>query len=573
MKAWKTLGLATAMTLAGCFSVNAQFHLGKEKDSKEKSEILREKQEKADEKNARTYEKVKAYSRDKYDSDPEFKDQVDKAYDDLLREHMNEAFDNNMNRGSRIVAVHEDRVRVHTGLYDNLLVQDEINRLGQSLVPASSDKMFAFRLLPDPTPTAYTLATGTIYISTGMVALLDSQAQLAYVLAHEMAHVQLDHWKERVMMAQGADAYNVDQNKKAERVALVGGLVGGLTGGLASKSAGGAVLGAGLGLGAGYLIGSLLNRQAVADWDKNQEDEADKLAFKVMLDTRYDPREVPKLYATLETIASKDRRATLGFLGNRQRVRERRESASKLIQESYKAEIEAGLQHGYIGDTASHRNLMAELKRDNGIMAYYDDMFGVARKNLGDAVAIRDNDAEAQYFYGKVLETIGRTDDDHKLAMASFQKSAQFDTRKQNFGAHLHYALELMENDKNADQKQISAELDNYIAAWFRYLPEARKTDFLPPSIDSIYDYMSVYSAVEWRPKLPADLEALTVDYRGGYMPTGDYRTLMSDGAGSSKLPAGEKRPNSVNRQAPTVKGTARNASLPLTKAAGLPTQ
>jgi hypothetical protein len=249
------------------------------------------------------------------------------------------------------------------------------------------------------------------------------------------------------------------------------------------------------------------------------------MAFKIMLDSRYDVREIPKLYATMESLSSRDKRMTLGFLGERSRIRERKENVEKLIQDAYKAEIDAGMKKGFIGDTANHRNLMAELKRDNGIMAYYNDMFEVARRNLSDAVAIRDNDPEAEYFYGKTLETIGRSDDERRLAIQCFQKAAQFDTRKQNFGAHLHYALALMEDDKHLDQKQISTELDDYIAAWFRYLPEARKADFLPPSLDSIYDYMAVYSQVDWRPKLPAELDGLKADF------SGPARTLEHTGA------------------------------------------
>jgi hypothetical protein len=194
-------------------------------------------------------------------------------------------------------------------------------------------------------------------------------------------------------------------------------------------------------------------------------------------------------------------------------VHERRENIERLMQQAYKAEIEAATKRGFVGDTANHRNLMAELKRDNGIMAYYRDMFEVARKNLSEAVSIRDNDSEAEYFYGKTLETIGRTDDDHRLAVQCFQKAAQFDVRKRDFGARLHYAIALMQDQKHFDAKQVSAELDDYITAWFNYLPEERKANFLPPSLDSIYDYMAIYSPVTWQPKYPAELQALPADF------------------------------------------------------------
>ena len=58
MKLRRTLGLAAAVTFLGNVSLYGQFHLGKDKE-KDKSEILREKQEKRDEKNLRTYDKIK----------------------------------------------------------------------------------------------------------------------------------------------------------------------------------------------------------------------------------------------------------------------------------------------------------------------------------------------------------------------------------------------------------------------------------------------------------------------------------------------------------------------------------
>jgi len=545
------LNLWTVLIISGTLPIYGQFHIpGKDKD-KDKTEELKQKEEKRDAKNLRAYEKIKTYSHNKYDTDPDFRDEVDDAYNELLRDHTNEAYDRNIHHYSLIWAVHEDRFRLHHGLYDNLLVQNDINRIGQSLVPAGSDRAFAFRLLPDPTPTAYTLATGTIYISTGMVSLLESEAQLAYVLAHEMAHVQSDHWKDRIMMQQGLEAYNNDQRKKAERVALIGGLAGALAGGVSTKSGTGAVVGGLAGAGAGAVAGVLLNRPTVIEWDRAQEDLADKMAFKAMLDSRYDVREVPKLYNVMEAVSSRDSRMTLGFLGSRKRIGERKEQAQKLIDEAYKAEIELQLKKGFVGDTARHRNLMAELKRDNGIMAYYHDMFEVARKNLSEATSIRDNDPAAQYYYGKVLELIGRTDADRKLAVQCFQKAEQYDSRKENFGSHLHYALEVIEDGKTSDSKIVTSELDNYVTAYVRSQAEYRKMQLLPPNMDTIYEYMSTYGNVNWSAsKALAQVDLTNIDYNG--LPTNPDRNI-SDTSTSTGLKKTAAGPSQQTVKASTV--------------------
>ena len=46
-----------------------------------------------------------------------------------------------------------------------------------------------FRALRDPVPNAFALPNGSIYINTGLLALLEDENQLAAVLAHEVTHV------------------------------------------------------------------------------------------------------------------------------------------------------------------------------------------------------------------------------------------------------------------------------------------------------------------------------------------------------------------------------------------------
>jgi beta-barrel assembly-enhancing protease len=50
-----------------------------------------------------------------------------------------------------------------------------------------------FRLLRDPLPNAFALPGGSVYLTTGLIALLENYDQLAGVLAHEVAHVRNRH--------------------------------------------------------------------------------------------------------------------------------------------------------------------------------------------------------------------------------------------------------------------------------------------------------------------------------------------------------------------------------------------
>jgi predicted Zn-dependent protease len=486
----------TALAVAICLPAFGQPNPFKKKED------AKEKEAKAAAKNQVRYEKLKDYSTEKYKTDPDFRDEVDEAFEQIMREHSDRAYNKNISVSSVIRTVREDSWREHNGLYDNLMVQDHINRIGQKLVPPESERSFAFRVIPEPTPLAETLATGTVYVSTGLISLLDSEAQLAYVLAHEMAHVQLEHWRERVTLERGQQAYADEQAKKVGRIALIGTLLGAGLGGGIGQNASSTLYGAAAGAAAGALVGALINRPLIVAWDRSEEDAADELALKAVLAASYDVREVPPLYVAMQKVAVRDARIGLGFLGSRKRIEQRMEKAKDLIANAYKADIDVKLKAGFLSTSAEHRNLMAELKRDNGIMAYYRDMFELARTNLAEATSIRDNDPAAHYYYGKVLKLVGRTDADQKQARDEFAKAVKADIRDENYGSHLHLAL-MLTREKDPNAKQVTEELDAYVTRYARWnITEAALRAF-PPNLETIYEYMTFYGNVNWTPKLP----------------------------------------------------------------------
>jgi predicted Zn-dependent protease len=84
---------------------------------------------------------------------------------------------------------------------DGLVLMDEatneyLARIGNSLVPKGltlDNVKWKFRALRDPQPNAFALPNGSIYVTTGLMALLDNESQLAAVLAHELTHVMRRH--------------------------------------------------------------------------------------------------------------------------------------------------------------------------------------------------------------------------------------------------------------------------------------------------------------------------------------------------------------------------------------------
>ena len=84
---------------------------------------------------------------------------------------------------------------------DGLVLVDEatnayLRRIGQSLVPRGTELekvSWKFRALRDPQPNAFALPNGSIYVTTGLMTLLDNESQLAAIIAHELTHVMRRH--------------------------------------------------------------------------------------------------------------------------------------------------------------------------------------------------------------------------------------------------------------------------------------------------------------------------------------------------------------------------------------------
>ena len=75
-----------------------------------------------------------------------------------------------------------------------------LNDIGQRLAKLMGRDEFEyeFNIIEDPTPNAFALPGGKIFFHTGMLELMDSEAELAGVLAHEIAHSVLSHSYKRI---------------------------------------------------------------------------------------------------------------------------------------------------------------------------------------------------------------------------------------------------------------------------------------------------------------------------------------------------------------------------------------
>jgi len=83
-----------------------------------------------------------------------------------------------------------------TRLYStNMSLQADVKRIGKQLIKANhlNNEDYTFTVLDDAEAHAFSLPSGYIYVNTGLMKHLSSDAELAAVLGHEIAHVYLRH--------------------------------------------------------------------------------------------------------------------------------------------------------------------------------------------------------------------------------------------------------------------------------------------------------------------------------------------------------------------------------------------
>ena len=84
---------------------------------------------------------------------------------------------------------------------DGLVLHDEaanayVRRIGLALIPRELELervSWKFRVIRDPQPNAFALPNGSIYLTTGLIFLVDNESQLAAIIAHELTHVMRRH--------------------------------------------------------------------------------------------------------------------------------------------------------------------------------------------------------------------------------------------------------------------------------------------------------------------------------------------------------------------------------------------
>ncbi|MEW6187225.1 MAG: M48 family metalloprotease [Thermodesulfobacteriota bacterium] len=327
-----------------------------------------------------------------------------------------------------------------------------MNALGQDILKTAAPQPFPFRfyLLKDPQLNAFSVPGGHVFLTTGIIELMESEGELAGLIGHEIAHVTRRHISNRM-----------DQQKKIGLATMAAVLLGVFAGDPRIASA--------------TIAGSLATAQTLfLKYSRDDEDEADNYGFKYMAGAGFNPKGMNELLDKLrrwgsfgsETIPAymqthpltADRMARVEDLlqiytgrgswprstsdefrrlqiillsqyGDLQRARNRFQSLAKDDQNQFWVLYGQGwiaIREGKM-DTANDLFEKALVLRpkdpyvltDLGRAYLKQGRFDLALQKLGEASILHPKDGNAAFFLGRVYQEKGQD----QLALENFNRS------------------------------------------------------------------------------------------------------------------------------------------------------
>jgi beta-barrel assembly-enhancing protease len=163
-------------------------------------------------------------------------------------------------------------------LVDDPMITEYVNRVGQNVVLHSDAKIpFTIKVIDSDEVNAFALPGGYFFVNKGLLLAADNEAELAGVMAHEIAHVAARH----AMENQGKGTFM--------QYGILAGILlsGGIAGSVLQNTAG------------------LTQALAFSKFSRNAEVEADKLGVQYLYAAGYDPLAMSTMF---EKLASQNKK-------------------------------------------------------------------------------------------------------------------------------------------------------------------------------------------------------------------------------------------------------------------------
>src|SRR5579872_3302018 len=197
-------------------------------------------------------------------------------------------------------------------IIDDPVIAEYVNRLGQNLVRNSDAKVpFTIKVIDTEEVNAFALPGGFFFVNSGLILKADSEAELAGVMAHEIAHVAARHGTRQATRGEIA---------QVGMIPLI--FMGGWTG---------------YGI---YQAASVLVPIGFLKFSRGFESEADMLGLEYMCKAGYDPTAFVDFFEKIETLEKTKPGTMAKVFSTHPMTDDRVRAAQKNIQDYLKAKPE-----------------------------------------------------------------------------------------------------------------------------------------------------------------------------------------------------------------------------------------
>jgi predicted Zn-dependent protease len=221
-----------------------------------------------------------------------------------------------------------NQVERQAKIIDDPVIAEYVNRLGQNLVRNSDAKVpFTIKVIDTEEVNAFALPGGFFFVNSGLILKADSEAELAGVMAHEIAHVAARHGTRQATKSELAQLMTIP---------LI--FYGGWAGFGARQAA------------------SVLIPISFLQFSKVYESEADKLGLQYMYKAGYDPNAFVDFFEKLQALEKKKPNTMAKVFADHPPTGSRIVAVQKNIQEHLKDRPE------YVVTTSEFNDVKAKLQ-------------------------------------------------------------------------------------------------------------------------------------------------------------------------------------------------------------------